>query len=169
MTSPEWLEAVNQIRQTKYEDDCRHTMERDELLVFGFIRDIQKQKLRQHIIPVSIWDFICKHFYHIPYSPPIKPWIINRDTLAANRRIRTELEHFNKDLPANVTVTQINDDFYALKGTMRGPADSPYEGGVFSLNITLPEQYPFEPPQITFVTKIYHCNINDHGQIFDGH
>ena len=161
MTCPLWVESVNKLRQTKYEDDCRRTLRRDELLVFGFIRCIQKHELRRQMIPMAIFDFICKHFYH---SPPIRPWTLTARH-SGNRRIRSELRLFDADPPENCTVTPMNDDFYALKGTIRGRADSPYEGGAFSLNIAFPEHYPFRPPEITFVTKIYHCNINDHGQI----
>ena len=48
---------------------------------------------------------------------------------------------------------------------MLGPPDTPYSGGVFKLEILLPERYPFEPPKLRFVTQIYHPNVDEGGRI----
>jgi ubiquitin-protein ligase len=37
--------------------------------------------------------------------------------------------------------------------------DTPYSGGVFNLDFQFPQAYPFEPPEIKFLTRVYHPNI----------
>src|ERR1700744_1347060 len=34
-------------------------------------------------------------------------------------------------------------------------------GGVFKLELFLPEEYPMSPPKVRFLTKIYHPNIGE--------
>ena len=37
---------------------------------------------------------------------------------------------------------------------MRGPAGSPYEGGVFGISIAIPQDYPFSAPRARFTTRV---------------
>ncbi|XP_049886258.1 ubiquitin-conjugating enzyme E2-22 kDa isoform X2 [Pectinophora gossypiella] len=54
----------------------------------------------------------------------------------------------------------VNDSFTELQGEIAGPPDTPYEGGTFLLEIKVPETYPFNPPKIRFMTKIWHPNVS---------
>lgn len=57
------------------------------------------------------------------------------------------------------------DSLQFWRALIEGPSGSPFEGGVFALNVVIPENYPFQAPRITFETPIYHCNLNDSGKI----
>ena len=46
-----------------------------------------------------------------------------------------------------------------------GPSETPYEGGMFDIEIFLPMEYPMVPPKCLFRTKIYHPNIDKLGRI----
>ncbi|KAL8179229.1 UNVERIFIED_CONTAM: Ubiquitin-conjugating enzyme E2 T [Gekko kuhli] len=52
-----------------------------------------------------------------------------------------------------------------MKYEILGSADTPYEKGVFDLEVVVPVRYPFEPPKIRFLTPIYHPNIDSSGRI----
>ena len=52
--------------------------------------------------------------------------------------------------------------WYAL---LSGPEGSPFEGGIFKLSLIFPDEYPWKPPKVEFLTKIYHPNISEGGEI----
>mmetsp|Transcript_8361 Transcript_8361/g.25826 ORF Transcript_8361/g.25826 Transcript_8361/m.25826 type:complete len:164 (+) Transcript_8361:280-771(+) len=49
---------------------------------------------------------------------------------------------------------------HELQGTINGPEGTPYEGGSFEISISIPRGYPFEPPVMKFLTRIWHPNIS---------
>ena len=67
-----------------------------------------------------------------------------------------EHSSFEKDPLSYCNVTIVNEDLFRWKCLMMGPEDTPYAGGIFHLDIEFPNQYPFKPPAIKFITKVYH-------------
>lgn len=77
------------------------------------------------------------------------------------KRIAKELEECKQDKQSGVTLLLVReDDLTHLIGVFKGPPGTPYEGGNFQIDIHIPSEYPFKPPQMRFITKIYHPNIS---------
>ncbi|KAI1729165.1 ubiquitin-conjugating enzyme domain-containing protein [Ditylenchus destructor] len=66
----------------------------------------------------------------------------------------------NELLENGVTIEPMNESLNVITGRIKGPPDSPYEDGCFTLDIKIPHEYPFKPPKVKFMTKIWHPNIS---------
>lgn len=80
-------------------------------------------------------------------------------------RLKRELQMLSTEPPPGITCWQTEEKIDDLRAQIVGGTETPYEGGLFSLEIKVPERYPFEPPKIRFLTPIYHPNIDTSGRI----
>ncbi len=86
---------------------------------------------------------------------------------AIQNRLKKELNDLiNNPVCDSQVVLENDDDIRNWLVIMKGPADSPYSEGNFKLKFVFPENYPFKPPEVKFITTIYHPNIKlDNGEI----
>jgi ubiquitin-conjugating enzyme (huntingtin interacting protein 2) len=76
------------------------------------------------------------------------------------RRLQKEVADLRNDKATNITIELVGESLTHLIGTFIGPEDTPYHGGTYEVDIVIPDQYPFQPVKMKFITKIYHPNIS---------
>ncbi|CAG8478407.1 22011_t:CDS:10 [Cetraspora pellucida] len=81
------------------------------------------------------------------------------------KRIVKETERLIQEPAPGISATPHEENLRYFDVIIAGPSQSPFEGGVFQLELFLPEEYPMAPPKVRFITKIYHPNIDKLGRI----
>ena len=83
-------------------------------------------------------------------------------TFGASKRLRKELQVLRKSQNEQDDIFLVNnqDNLLLWKAWIKGPSETPYESGVFQLDIRCGMDYPLSPPTIKFVTKIFHPNVH---------
>jgi len=91
-------------------------------------------------------------------SPPLTMAALPRRIIKETQRLMQE------PVPG---ISAVPDDVNAryFHVVVAGPEESPFEGGVFKLELFLPEDYPMTAPKVRFITRIYHPNIDKLGRI----
>ena len=57
------------------------------------------------------------------------------------------------------------DDYKKWKITLTAPDDSDYKGGRYIVIAEFQKDYPLVNPKFKFRTKIFHCNVDDEGNL----
>ena len=85
-------------------------------------------------------------------------------TMSSNRmrRVAKEIADIHADTTSHVEANAAGngEDLTHLKGSFKGPPGTPYEGGLYKIDIKIPTEYPFRPPIMRFDTKVWHPNVS---------
>jgi len=85
--------------------------------------------------------------------------------MAATKRLMKEFKAIGAAMPKGVDSLKPDDSNVLLwAGTLQLPFE-PYVGGTFKFKFEFPAEYPFKAPVFTFVTPIYHPNVDAKGAI----
>ena len=85
--------------------------------------------------------------------------------MSSLHRLQYELKNYRELDSYGIQIETDESNIHKWLVMMPGPANSPYETGLFRLSVNFPENYPFSPPLVNFITRIYHCNVNNSGGI----
>ncbi|GKV28948.1 hypothetical protein SLEP1_g37932 [Rubroshorea leprosula] len=81
------------------------------------------------------------------------------------KQLAKELKSLDESPPEGIKVGVNDDDFSIIYADIEGPAGTPYENGVFRMKLLLSHDFPHSPPKGYFLTKIFHPNIANNGEI----
>ncbi|PRP75136.1 ubiquitin-conjugating enzyme E2 [Planoprotostelium fungivorum] len=81
-----------------------------------------------------------------------------------SKRLQKELKEF-MDAPQGWFKAELasDDNLFLWRVAIDGPEKTPFEKGTFKIEIEVPTDYPFKPPKVKFLTKIYHPNVKSDG------
>ncbi|KAL1709893.1 ubiquitin-conjugating enzyme/RWD-like protein [Schizophyllum commune] len=79
---------------------------------------------------------------------------------SAIKRIMQEARELANDPCTDYRAAPLEDDIFEWHCTIRGPADTEFEGGLYHFRITLPPEYPFRPPSIIMLTPNGRFELN---------
>ena len=89
--------------------------------------------------------------------------MLSQEKLNAMKRVREEFQDISNSPILNIGAQVGLPDptnIMRWRCTMTGPSDTPFANGLFFLEIKFPDNYPKTRPEVSFLTPIYHINVN---------
>jgi ubiquitin-protein ligase len=83
----------------------------------------------------------------------------------ASRIITNQLNQYIKDPLNGIDFYQDEQNILNLSFTLIGPKETPWEDIMLKGIIVFPENYPFSPPKLQFLSRTFHPNIYPDGKI----
>ena len=84
----------------------------------------------------------------------------------AAQRLMKEYQSLQKNKNSYIEAYPMNEsDYFHWEFVLKGPEDTPYNGGVYKGTMDFPNNYPYQPPVMKFKTAIWHPNIYKDGKI----
>jgi len=79
--------------------------------------------------------------------------------------IQRQVTDLIKKAPDSIHYVLNESDILDIQADIVGPVGTPYAGGVFRCKLVLSSEFPQAPPKGFFLTKIFHPNVSDKGEI----
>ncbi|KAG8343353.1 putative Ubiquitin conjugating enzyme [Trypanosoma vivax] len=76
-------------------------------------------------------------------------------------RLGKELRDINEHPDPYVSLRPSDpNNMFVWEAVLKGPSETPFEGGKYRLCLSVPRDYPMVPPKANFVTKVFHPNVD---------
>ncbi|TKR95236.1 hypothetical protein L596_009433 [Steinernema carpocapsae] len=90
----------------------------------------------------------------------------NNQKEVSRGRLQSDLNDLEQTPMEGVIAGTFLENMWRWNAVIEGPKNSPYAGGIFFVDFEFPETYPYDPPEITWRTRIYHLNISKLGDVY---
>jgi len=76
-------------------------------------------------------------------------------TKPSTLRLMSDLKTMKQNPPEGVSASPLSDEnLFVWGGTIFGPDDTAWEGGIYSMRLTFTDQYPDKPPRVRFTSEM---------------
>ncbi|KAJ8419021.1 hypothetical protein AAFF_G00005200 [Aldrovandia affinis] len=85
---------------------------------------------------------------------------------SSQKALMLEMKSLQEEPVEGFKITLVDEsDLYNWEVAIFGPPNTHYEGGYFKARIKFPIDYPYSPPAFRFLTKMWHPNIYENGDV----